>query len=196
MRAFIALKLGEGYKDDLAALARTLSARVDGRFMARATYHVTLAFLGEVDEAGARRAMDALDAACAGAEPVELRCQGLGRFKRGRDDTLFLDVAPAPELEDLAARVRAELGARGLAYDGKPFRAHITLARRARLRGVDLADLPFPPAERADTAALFKSTLTPEGAVYKELYAVRLGVAVQDGSGGPGRFSPMDEAWG
>lgn len=196
MRAFIALDLGEGYKDDLCALARALSERTRGRFMKRATYHLTLAFLGEVDEAGARRAMDALEAACAGAGPVELRCQGLGRFRRGRDDMLFLDVAQTPELTALAARVRAELGARGLAYDGKPFRAHITLARRARLRGVDLADLPFPPAERADTAALFKSTLTSEGAVYKELYAVRLGAAVQDGSGGPGRFSPMDEAWG
>lgn len=175
MRAFIALKLGEEYKDDLAALARALSARVDGRFMARATYHVTLAFLGEVDEAGARRAMDALDAACAGAGPVELRCQGLGRFKRGRDDTLFLDVAPTPELKGLAARVRAELAVRDLAYDPKPFRAHITLARRARLAGADLADLPFPPVECVDTAALFKSTLAPEGAMYKELYAVALG---------------------
>lgn len=179
MRAFIALELSEDYKDDVSALARVLSERVDGRFMRRDTYHLTLAFLGEIDEAAARLAMEAVDAACAGAEPVVLRCQGLGRFKRGRDDMLFLDVAQAPELAALAGAVRAELDARGLAYDRKPFRAHITLARRAHLGHANLADLPFPPDDRSDAVALFKSALAPEGATYKELYAVRLGAGAQ-----------------
>ena len=174
MRAFIALELPEAYKDDLAALARVLSERVEGRFMKRDTYHLTLAFLGEIGEAEARLAMEAVDAACAGAEPVGLRCEGLGRFKRQRDAMLWLAVAQTPALEGLAHRVRAELSRRGLAYDEKPFRAHITLGRRVRLDAADLSCLPFPDAATADTVALFKSTLAPEGATYKELYRVRL----------------------
>ena len=51
MRTFIALDLPPGFADDAAALARRLSASMEGRFLPRDTYHLTLAFLGDVDEA-------------------------------------------------------------------------------------------------------------------------------------------------
>ncbi|HIT50974.1 MAG TPA: RNA 2',3'-cyclic phosphodiesterase, partial [Candidatus Aveggerthella excrementigallinarum] len=51
MRVFIALELPDDFAADVAGLARQLSAEVDGRFLRRESYHLTLAFLGEVDEA-------------------------------------------------------------------------------------------------------------------------------------------------
>lgn len=51
MRTFIALDIPEEFADDVAALARVLSASVEGRFLARDTYHLTLAFLGDIDDA-------------------------------------------------------------------------------------------------------------------------------------------------
>ena len=79
MRTFIALDLPPGFADDAAALARRLSASMEGRFLPRDTYHLTLAFLGDVDEAQLAAATDALEAACAGASPVPLRSDGLDR---------------------------------------------------------------------------------------------------------------------
>ena len=67
MRAFIALELPADFADDTAAAARRLSASLEGRFLDRSTYHLTLAFLGDIDDAEASRAMDALDVACAGS---------------------------------------------------------------------------------------------------------------------------------
>ena len=67
MRSFVALGLPEAFADEVAALSRCLSAVCEGRFVRPGNHHLTLAFLGEVGEAEARRAMDTLDAACAGA---------------------------------------------------------------------------------------------------------------------------------
>lgn len=174
MRTFIALELPETFADDVAALSRCLRRSVDGRFMKRETYHLTLAFLGDIDESEAARAIDALERACAGCPPVPLSCTGLGKFGKPHDCTLWLGVEPVTELMGLAQAVRTELTSAGVTYDTKPFRPHITLARRARMPRGDLGDLVFPAPGWASRVVLFKSMLTQEGANYKPLYVVEL----------------------
>ena len=170
MRTFIALDLPPDFADDAAALARRLSASMEGRFLKRDTYHLTLAFLGDVDEAQLAAATDALEAACAGASPVPLRSDGLGKFGR------------ATELEQLAARLRDELRARDVPFDAKPFKAHLTLARRARIPHVGLPHLAFPQDDEAYDVTLYKSTLDRAGAAYKPLHTVRLGTIAAERS--------------
>ena len=58
MRAFVALELPEAFADEVAGLARRLEATCAGRFVPAENHHLTLAFLGEVGEARARRAME------------------------------------------------------------------------------------------------------------------------------------------
>ena len=175
MRTFVAIEAPEAFVDDLAAMARQLEAVVDGRFMRRDTYHLTLAFLGEVGETQAADAISALDRACEGAAPVTLTPVKLGHFGRPRDATLWLGLEETPELMGLAEAVRAELGAAGLTFDAKAFRPHITLARRAALPQGALPELAFPAPAEASRVTLFKSTLARSGATYKPLYTVELG---------------------
>ena len=177
MRTFIALDLPPDFADDAAALARRLSASMEGRFLKRDTYHLTLAFLGDVDEAQLAAATDALEAACAGASPVPLRSDGLGKFGRATDATLWLGIAAAP-----AARLRDELRARDVPFDAKPFKAHLTLARRARIPHVGLPHLAFPQDDEAYDVTLYKSTLDRAGAAYKPLHTVRLGTIAAERS--------------
>ena len=80
MRTFIALDLSNELIEQVADLSRQLSSMVRGRFVARSTYHVTLAFLGEIGEAEARRVMDVLDTACAHAAAIRLVPDGLGIY--------------------------------------------------------------------------------------------------------------------
>lgn len=174
MRMFIALELPGPFADETEELARRLEATCAGRFVPAENRHLTLAFLGEGGEADARLAMLALDAACAGAGPVPLVAAGLGTFGRGRDATLWLGVEKNDEIAGLAGRVRAELAARGLAYDEKDFLPHVTLARRARMPRGDLGDLAFPLPDEARDVTLFRSILEPRGARYKPLYTVGL----------------------
>ena len=175
MRAFIALELPEAFWHETADLARLLGEHVSGRFPHADSYHLTLAFLGQIDDAGKGLAMDALDAACAGLPPIPLASNGLGKFGRAHDATLWMGVKPDAGLLELARRVRSELDARSLEYDGKPFRPHITLARRARIPRATLPELPFPLDDVATDVTLFKSELSHEGATYKPLYTVQLG---------------------
>ena len=174
MRAFIALEPPEGFVEDVAAMARMLSAAVEGRFVPRQNYHVTLAFLGDIEEAQAREVMDAIDEACAGAAAVPMRPDGLGKFGRASDATLWMGLAPDAELTGLADRMREALRSRSIGFDGKPFLPHITLARRAKLPKGALPELAFPLPCNAARITLFKSMLCRDGAQYKPLYEVEL----------------------
>ena len=174
MRAFAALELPEAFADEVVALSHRLATVCEGRFVEEGNHHLTLAFLGEIDDAEVRRAMDALDDACAGVGPIELVADGLGTFGRGRATTLWLGVRPDDELSLLALRLRTGLAARGLAYDEKPFLPHVTLARRVRVPRCELGNLAFPLPDEARRVTLFRSILSPEGASYKPLYTVDL----------------------
>jgi len=80
--------------------------------------------------------------------------------------------------------MREELDVRGIGYDSKPFKPHITLARRARIPRSPLPALAFPRDDIATDVTLFKSELSHEGASYKPLYTVRLH-GMGDGDGDP-----------
>lgn len=171
MRAFIALELPEEFVEEIDQLTYDLRSCVDGRFMPRSNYHLTLAFLGDIDEHDATSAMAAVDAASE-ILPVPLTCTGLGTFGRTNDATLWLGLNPSPELLALASCVREELGIRGVSFDAKAFKPHITLARRASIAPGGMPPLSFPRNTQATRITLFKSTLTSEGAIYKPLYSV------------------------
>ena len=175
MRTFVALELSEAFGDEVADLARQLSGMVSGRFMRRETYHLTLAFLGEIGEAESREVLSVLDEVADACRAVALRPTGLGTFGKPRDCTLWLGLDQTDELMVLAEEVRTRLDERGVAYDRKAFRPHITLARRTSLPKAPLEGLVFPATDTANRITFFKSILSQEGASYKPLYSVALG---------------------
>lgn len=174
MRAFIALELPDGFWRQTADLARQLDQVVNGRFLKHETYHLTLAFLGNIDDAARGRAMDAMDAACGDVGPIPLACDGLGKFGKPHAAVLWMGLRRDPALDRLAHGIRTELAARDIGFDGKAFRPHITLARRARIPRGALPALAFPLDDLATRVTLFKSELSHEGATYKPLYTVDL----------------------
>lgn len=174
MRTFIALELPSDFVDETAACARVLSGAVEGRFVPKENYHLTLAFLGDADDAAVRRAMEALDEAAAEAVSPLIVPEGLGRFGRPTDATLWMGLGEHEELMGLASLVRERLRDQGVEFDGKAFKPHVTLARRARIPKGPLPPLCFPAPARAEVVTLFKSTLDRDGATYKSLYTVRL----------------------
>lgn len=175
MRSFIALEPPALLQEDVAALARQLKASVRGRFTPRENFHVTLAFLDDVTERELADAMGVLDEAASRFDPVKLAPDGLGKFGRANDATLWLGFMQDPALMELAAFVRARLDDAGVGFDAKPFLPHLTIARRAALDHGILPPLPFPAPAHTGELSLFKSTLTGDGAIYEPVYTVRLG---------------------
>ena len=175
MRAFIALDIPQALREDVVALARQLKTAVEGRFVPRENYHLTIAFLGDASERDLAEAMTVLDEAASRFDPIELSPDGLGKFGRANDATLWLGFMQDPALMELAAFVRAGLDDASVSFDAKPFLPHLTLARRAALDSGTLPTLSFPAPAHADELTLFKSTLTGDGATYEPVYTVRLG---------------------
>jgi len=109
MRCFVALELPDEFADDVAALARVLERHIDGRFMPRDNYHLTLAFLGDVGEDGAARAIRALDEACRGTRSRAACRRRPWALWRGNDATLWLGIRQTDAVMSLAADVRSAL---------------------------------------------------------------------------------------
>ncbi|MFI6078769.1 RNA 2',3'-cyclic phosphodiesterase [Actinoplanes sp. NPDC051343] len=133
MRLFVAAYPPPAACDDLSArldglhVAKAHADGINTRLARRETWHVTLAFLGEVADSRAPSAAEALERAAPGP-PVTLRLAGGGRFGRGRFTVLWVGVE-GDGLDGLARRVRHELRKSKVAYDDRPFRPHLTVAR-------------------------------------------------------------------
>lgn len=161
-------------QDEISCLVRPLRASMPARFIPRENRHITLAFLGDAPTSALPDIEDALEAAAANNEEITLLPDRLGKFGRSSDATFWLGLAEDPGLTSLANRLREELYTRDIPFDDKPFLAHITLARRARIPKGNLPPLPFPGPARATHVSLFKSTLSSEGATYEEIYGISL----------------------
>ena len=177
MRCFVALPVPEVCRDRISGRLGPLRDRHDRlRWASPGTWHITLAFLGEVTEAAPVEA--AVRAAAAGIEPFELVTTRGGRFG-GSILWLGVEDDPPEAVHDLARRVRHELDERGVSIEAGSFRPHITLARsRRRDRGVgsSLVEAISIPSERwrADRVELWESILGRGPARYEVVASVAL----------------------
>jgi RNA 2',3'-cyclic 3'-phosphodiesterase len=137
VRLFVAAYPPAAALDDLAVriddlrVGKAAAAGVNARLAARALWHVTVAFLGDVDEKRRDAAAAAVDRAAVESDAVPmLRLAGGGTFGRGNFTTMWVGLAgDVAGLESLAGTVRAKLRRAHLHYDRKPFRPHLTIAR-------------------------------------------------------------------
>jgi 2'-5' RNA ligase len=135
MRLFVAAYPPPEALDDLGHCVDALNvstATVNTRITARALWHVTLAFLGEVPDERAAEVGRAVDRAAERLGPVRpaLRLKGGGRFGRGRFTLMWAGLGgDVAALARVADAVRGELRASRSPYDMKRFQPHLTLAR-------------------------------------------------------------------
>lgn len=125
LRLFVAVTLPEAARASLAAL----QAGVPGaRWTPAENLHLTLRFIGELDEPDFADAMAAL--AEVEAPAFELRLAGVGQFgDRRRAHVLWAGVRPSEPLTLLRGRVEAALARAGLPREERKFAPHVTLAR-------------------------------------------------------------------
>ena len=128
IRLFTGLEIPDGTGLMLSGLRGGLSG---ARWIDPENYHLTLRFIGDIDERTADDIADALSRVRRPAVPV--RFSGVGAFGGAKPHALYAGVAPAPELADLQAEHERILQRIGLPSEGRKYAPHVTLAR---LRGV------------------------------------------------------------
>ena len=168
IRLFVAIDLPEAVCDRLAALC----AGVPGaRWVDPVNFHLTLRFIGEVDN----RTADDIDAALAAVRVprFDLWLRDVGIFGRGRGvRALWAGVDPSEGLTRLQGKVENAAYAAGLPRETRKFSPHVTLARlrgvsASRLQGFVAAHSGFMagPAP-VDRFTLYSSFLSSSGAIH------------------------------
>jgi len=126
-RVFFALWPDAAAREALAVHAARLAREARGRVVPAANFHLTLAFLGEVDAAGLDRARCAAGRVDCPAFALGLDCQG--SFRRAGVAWVGCREAPPPLLA-LQSALERSLGQEGFAPEPRPYAPHLTLARR------------------------------------------------------------------
>jgi len=167
MRLFVGIEMPADFQ---ARLAPIMTGLPGARWVTPENLHLTLRFIGEVDEHDAAILDEALSQIK--RPPFELQVMGCGIFaQRHGPEAVWLGVASTPPLVDLQAAIERAAVRAGNAPEEKRFRPHITLARlkdtpQPRLQsfvaGHNLLKETFP----VDHFTLFSSILRQEGSAY------------------------------
>lgn len=184
-RTFIAVDVPEKVTERLVRLQSLLAAEVEGVRWTTGSFHVTLAFLGDVADADLSRVCKAAGEAAQAVGPFDLRVEGAGCFPDPKRARVLWVGLTGPGLEPLGVLqkevVRAVTGA-GRPPEDDRFHPHITLGRVKVGRGParDLTPLlrhyqtwsagSFDVTE----SVVFSSTLSPDGPVYARMSTAKL----------------------
>ncbi|WP_405773892.1 RNA 2',3'-cyclic phosphodiesterase [Streptomyces sp. NBC_00859] len=131
VRVFIALAPPDQAKEELARELRLVQGTHPHlRWNRIEDWHITLAFLGEQPTGTVPLLQSALSGLAAAGRPLCLALRGGGTFD-GR--VVWSGIGgDVDELHMLAADVRAAVKDCGVAFEGRPLRPHLTLARARR----------------------------------------------------------------
>lgn len=169
-RLFIAIRPPPSIMD---ALIDTMEAVKNARWQDEDQLHLTLRFIGEVEDRLAEDIAHALGAVS--FEPFDVAIAGTGHFQRkGLVHSIWAGVQPSAGLQALHQRIARCCTALGLAPERRKYSPHITLARFSR----HSADIPawlarhgglrLPPW-RAESFSLIESHLSHGPALYQEI---------------------------
>lgn len=161
MRLFFAAFPDAESRQHMAATARTLELKGAPAYLPPEKYHVTLIFIGGVSDSVAQAVREIGEAQR--IECVSLRFDRWEYWSGARAVIASSPDRPEPLLQ-LRASLATGLTRRGVAFDDKPLRPHITVARK-------LAQAPVLPelsefSCRFRAFSLVSSVTAPSGSVY------------------------------
>lgn len=193
MRTFIGVDLTQAWRDALAAGCEAVRDAspgwVDQKWVVAENLHLTLKFMGDLDEGAADTLPEDIAAAIEGLAPFELPVREFFHPAPSRkraamlwttfDDPQGVCTALASRIEKVAARY-------GVLPDTRDFRPHITLCRARRPRSFGaaeqgssaavtvLAEHGVAQVMSVPTVTVFKSTLTRVRPYYERLASIGL----------------------
>jgi 2'-5' RNA ligase len=175
-RAFVAVVPPANVLDAVEVIVAPLRrvAPPGMKWSRRAQWHLTLQFLGAVDDVDVL--IDSLVGNLHGRPPVRLGLGGAGAFPSvSRASVLWIGLDDGHDaLASLAGAVERATEPLGVEPDFRPFHPHLTIARPSRARPMGpvvaaLGDGPVGPAWDAREVLLMESNTRPTGAVHREI---------------------------
>ncbi|MCD6248922.1 MAG: RNA 2',3'-cyclic phosphodiesterase [candidate division Zixibacteria bacterium] len=184
LRLFIALPLPHKVETELDQLLVQLRPKSDNvKWVPAKNIHLTVKFLGDTDEKLVDKITGAIDEIATQYQPLETTLDRIGAFPNfHRPRVIWIGGSePIEFIDDLAQDIDHQMIKLHFEKEKRPFKPHLTLGRVRQGRRVDklvdhLQTFELKPIPLTlYRVVLFKSTLTPKGAIYERLYEARLG---------------------
>jgi len=179
MRVFIAIDIDEKNKAAIADLQRQMESKAgvkkgDVKWVGRNAMHLTLKFLGEIEDAKAAEVCEITKNVAAGHKNFELSIESVGCFGGKNAQVVWIGAGTeCDNLYELQKDLEQQLESAGWPKETREFTAHLTLCRvRDPKAGVKLAQISKEYEDfklgiiSADAVTVYKSQLTPTGPIY------------------------------
>jgi len=187
IRAFIAVDLTDSVRERVSALQERLrSSRADVSWVAPANLHLTLKFLGNIEEDPIGSLKEALGSAAKELKPFSIRLEGIGAFpKTTSPRVLWVGVeAGKEELIGLGHAIHKACCSIGFPEEERPFSPHLTIGRvrshqetASLIQKLQTAEFSSSEPIPVKEVVLFRSDLSPKGPTYSPLAVLPLGGA-------------------
>jgi 2'-5' RNA ligase len=195
IRSFIAVELSLPVQQKLDQVARQLQQKMSElpvRWVTVKNIHLTLCFLGDVSTSHLPQVISELQAEASQHQPFELTVGQLGAFPNAnRPRVVWVGIQSPPVLAALQSGLAARMERLGYTNEEREFTPHLTLGRVTRtaspveVRQIGESVQQFEVGQlgvvTVEAVHLFKSDLTPTGAVYERLASSPLGVSPAGG---------------
>ena len=176
IRTFVAVQLPQEIHRRLAKIARTLGeSRADVKWVSEENFHITMKFLGPVEQDRMDDVLKAVESSSSGLSPFDLRLVGLGAFPRiANPSVIWAGVSEGTqELQTLAGRLEDSLERAGFPRESRKFSAHVTLGRTRSTRGAEQLGASIERLRNEEIGhftvrriAVMRSDLRPSGPIY------------------------------
>lgn len=191
IRSFVAIEIPPPLREKVVQVQEILRGAGGGvKWVEPENLHLTLRFLGEVEEDRLKAVEGVCRQVAAASQPFHLELVGVGAFPHARAPrVVWMGVGEGSEaLAELAARLERGIRALGFSREERPFRPHLTLGRVRRPEAIRslveaLASLGQERvgAMRVEEMVLMRSDLTPGGPLYTPLSRFPLGAMTEEG---------------
>ena len=174
IRTFIALTIPDPVLDQISDLLKREfgAAYYQYKWVNRANLHLTLKFIGDIEEKLVKEISEKLIIPKAEFDKLELEFTRFGFFERNRKPAIFWAGCNFnPILDNFVNYIENSLFNMGIPKETKPFKSHLTMIRLKgdeemeplkRISNLQFEKIAFKPG----TISFVKSELSPKGAKY------------------------------
>lgn len=179
MRTFIAIEIPRQIKKKIDQLiAQEKNNQLPIKWTKFENLHITLKFLGEIDDVKKREIIHVLEETSKAFTPFIVNLDGIGCFPHpGNPRVLWIGVKHGVAMvTDIACNIEKSMVDIGFMKE-KRFHAHVTIGRtRKPCKIENILAKPFYSEDfSVESISLFKSNLTPQGPQYEILAKFKLG---------------------
>lgn len=180
MRLFYAIEFENDVKEYIKRFQDTIKNNsLRGNFSHKENFHLTLKFIGEVEEEKLTEIKNSLDRAVNKIEPFAIKFERLGVFTKADKKIVWIGIINEDELlNSLYDSLEAALSDKGFPKESKGYSPHITLSRETVFKAgfeEQLKRIKIDPMEiKINKVSLMESTRVNGKLTYRAIYVKEL----------------------